>query len=301
MIAAGFNRVYPWWVRSFGRVHGPFGTSVCPGGWLIIELRDIRVDGAPDIDPGSRVCGSTYAESVREYCEPGPSTSRLIRATPRLNRVQPFPFHVTRPLSSSLSLSFLLASLHSCSPFPRVINHALNSTLSLYRAYTLSELAENLSPPPSSRFVDRHHESVCKSIRYRFHVHTGFFTIELCVKYPEGGAEDSARWIFSGRWPPLLSQLSPGRGGLDVIRYTRALRSIFIFASHAFDRAHRNPWLRFRDKIVFPKINCSRRLGVSQTERAVSRPLVQEAVGSPRTAMMMECRERQTYAKDSCW
>lgn len=201
----------------------------------------------------------------------------------------------------SLSLSFLLASLHSCSPFPRVINHALNSTLSLYRAYTLSELAENLSPPPSSRFVDRHHESVCKSIRYRFHVHTGFFTIELCVKYPEGGAEDSARWIFSGRWPPLLSQLSPGRGGLDVIRYTRALRSIFIFASHAFDRAHRNPWLRFRDKIVFPKINCSRRLGVSRTERAVSRPLVQEAVGSPRTAMMMECRERQTYAKDSCW
>lgn len=85
------------------------------GGWLIIELRDIRVDGAPDIDPGSRVCGSTYAESVREYCEPGPSTSRLIRATPRLNRVQPFPFHVTRPLSSSLSLlpprfaTFLLA------------------------------------------------------------------------------------------------------------------------------------------------------------------------------------------------
>lgn len=84
-------------------------------------------------------------------------------------------------------------------------------------------------------------------------------------------------------------------------RNTRALRSIFIFASHAFDRAHRNPWLRFRDKIVFPKINCSRRLGVSRTERAVSRPLVQEAVGSPRTAMMMECRERQTYAKDSCW
>lgn len=138
MIAAGFNRVYPWWVRSFGRVHGPFGTSVCPGGWLIIELRDIRVDGAPDIDPGSRVCGSTYAESVREYCEPGPSTSRLIRATPRLNRVQPFPFHVTRPLSSSLSLSFLLASLHSCSPFPRVINHALNSTLSLSIARTRS-------------------------------------------------------------------------------------------------------------------------------------------------------------------
>lgn len=161
MIAAGFNRVYPWWVRSFGRVHGPFGTSVCPGGWLIIELRDIRVDGAPDIDPGSRVCGSTYAESVREYCEPGPSTSRLIRATPRLNRVQPFPFHVTRPLSSSLSLSFLLASLHSCSPFPRVINHALNSTLSLSlsrvhalragRKFVITTLEQVCWPPSRER------------------------------------------------------------------------------------------------------------------------------------------------------
>lgn len=212
MIAAGFNRVYPWWVRSFGRVHGPFGTSVCPGGWLIIELRDIRVDGAPDIDPGSRVCGSTYAESVREYCEPGPSTSRLIRATPRLNRVQPFPFHVTRPLSSSLSLSFLLASLHSCSPFPRVINHALNSTLSLYRAYTLSELAENLSPPPSSRFVDRHHESVCKSIRYRFHCAYRLFHDRVVRKISGGRSGGFSAVNFFGEMAAPFVTTIPWKG-----------------------------------------------------------------------------------------
>lgn len=80
---------------------------------------------------------------------------------------------VTRPLSLSLSI-LLLGSLHSCSPFPRVINHALNCiplSLSFSRARASTqalELAENLSPPPPpplSRSLLT--GSVCKSIRYR--------------------------------------------------------------------------------------------------------------------------------------
>lgn len=132
--------------------------------------------------------------SAENIANRGPRLLGLYAPSPASTVFNRFPFTMRNPtsISISISLSFLLASLHSCSPFPRVINHALNCTLSLVRVHVYSlEPAENLSPlPPSSRrFVDRHHETDGAN---RYHVNIGFFTIELCGKYPEGGVEEDS-------------------------------------------------------------------------------------------------------------
>lgn len=202
-----------------------------------------------------------------------------MRAIPRT--LQPcstvsLPRCVTRPLSLCPPPSpSLLASLHSCSPFPRVINHALNRTLSLFRARIHAlELAENLSPPPPSRsrFVDRHRRLQIDSIPLPC---AYFFTIELRDEF------FGSRFVYRN-----IRKIRVCSFAINFYIYIASFCIILFEIYGDFE-------------IVFRKIN------LGEYGRCCGSGFETACTGSgkeaPRATMMMECRERQTYAKDSCW